>query len=41
FLKSCDGVLEGIQGASVDNYRHLSVRSAVSICLDRLLSPDR
>ncbi len=37
FIKSCYGILEPIQGASVDNYRHLSVRSAVSICLDRLL----
>lgn len=35
--KSCYGILEPIQGASKDNYRHLSVRSAVSICLDRLL----
>lgn len=33
----CDLVLEPIRGASVDDYRHLSVRSAVSICLDRLL----
>lgn len=33
----CQAVLEPITGASRDNYRHLSVRSAVSICLDRLL----
>jgi len=33
----CDGLLEPIKGASADDYRHLSVRSAVSICLDRLL----
>lgn len=32
----CDYVLEPIWGAAEDQYRHLSVRSAVSICLDRL-----
>ena len=37
FVASCYGILEPISGASKDNYRHLSVRSAVSICLDRLL----
>jgi hypothetical protein len=37
FISSCYGILEPISGASKDNYRHLSVRSAVSICLDRLL----
>lgn len=37
FMKSCHGVLEPIKGNSTDDYRHLSVRSAVSICLDRLL----
>lgn len=37
FMAECYGVLEPISGASKDNYRHLSVRSAVSICLDRLL----
>jgi hypothetical protein len=36
-IRRCDGVLESIRGASADDYRHLSVRSAVSICLDRLL----
>ena len=36
-IEQCDGVLEPIGGAAPDNYRHLSVRSAVSICLDRLL----
>lgn len=36
-LQQCDFVLEPIKGASEDDYRHLSVRSAVSICLDRLL----
>lgn len=35
-IEKCDYILEPIAGASVDNYRHLSVRSAVSICLDRL-----
>lgn len=37
FMEACDGLLEPIKGSSVDDYRHLSVRSAVSICLDRLL----
>lgn len=37
FMQSCYGVLEPIKGDSADDYRHLSVRSAVSICLDRLL----
>ncbi len=37
FMKTCYGVLEPIRGDSPDDYRHLSVRSAVSICLDRLL----
>lgn len=37
FMKSCYGILEPIKGNSKDDYRHLSVRSAVSICLDRLL----
>ncbi len=30
-------LLEPIRGASIEDYRHLSVRSAASICLDRLL----
>jgi hypothetical protein len=37
FMEACHGVLEPIKGSSADDYRHLSVRSAVSICLDRLL----
>ncbi len=37
FMKSCWGVLEPIRGDSADDYRHLSVRSAASICLDRIL----
>lgn len=36
-FEECDGVLEPIWGAAPDKYRHLSVRSAASICLDRLL----
>lgn len=36
-LKSCHRLLEPIRGAPPEDYRHLSVRSAVSICLDRLL----
>jgi hypothetical protein len=39
FMKGCDGVLESIRGAPPEDYRHLSVRSAVSICLDRLMGP--
>ena len=39
FMQSCDGVLESIRGAPPDDYRHLSVRSAASICLDRLMGP--
>lgn len=38
-LKSCSGVLESIRGAPPGDYRHLSVRSAVSICLDRVMGP--
>jgi hypothetical protein len=36
-LKQADMLLEPLKGASIDDYRHLSVRSAVSIVLDRLL----
>lgn len=36
-LDRCDYILEPIQGMPPEDYRHLSVRSAVSICLDRLL----
>ncbi len=36
-LASCDLLLEPMKGAPPLDYRHLSVRSAVSICLDRLL----
>lgn len=39
FMVNCDGVLESIRGAPPDDYRHLSVRSAVSICLDRVMGP--
>ena len=34
--EDCDYCLEPIRGAGEEDYRHLSVRSAVSICLDRL-----
>lgn len=37
FMRSCDYLLDPIEGAPPQDYRHLSVRSAVSICLDRLL----
>lgn len=36
-LKQSDLILEPLKGGSKDDYRHLSVRSAVSIVLDRLL----
>ena len=36
-LSSCDYLLEPIRGAPPLDYRHLSVRSAASICLDRLI----
>lgn len=38
-IQSCNGVLESIRGAPPEDYRHLSVRSAVSICLDRVMGP--
>lgn len=37
-IRSCDGKLPSLQGRSEDNFNHLSVRSAVSIYLDRLCS---
>lgn len=36
-FRQCHGVLEPLKGRPPQDYRHLSVRSAVSICLDRLL----
>jgi hypothetical protein len=39
FMGEMDGVLESIRGAPPKDYRHLSVRSAVSIYLDRILGP--
>lgn len=36
-LNNVDGLLEPIKGAPPKDYRHLSVRSAVTIVLDRLL----
>lgn len=36
-MQQCQYLLEPIKGMSKDDYRHLSVRSAVSICLDRLM----
>lgn len=36
-FEQADALLAPIKGASHDDYRHLSVRSAVSICLDRLM----
>ncbi|MFN8848009.1 MAG: RNA methyltransferase [Bdellovibrionales bacterium] len=37
FMRSHGNVLESIKGVGEQDYRHLSVRSAVSIILDRLL----
>jgi len=37
FMRNCHAVLDPIKGDSKDDYRHLCVRAAVSICLDRLL----
>ena len=37
YMQKMDGVLESIKGAPPQDIRHLSVRSAVSIYLDRLL----
>ena len=39
YMKDMDGVLESLRGAPPKDFRHLSVRSAVSIYLDRLLGP--
>ena len=39
FMRGLDGVLESIRSAPPDTFRHLSVRSAVSIYLDRLMGP--
>lgn len=36
-LKQADAILDPLKGDSKDDYRYLSVRSAVSIVLDRLL----
>ncbi|OQW48614.1 MAG: hypothetical protein A4S09_04245 [Proteobacteria bacterium SG_bin7] len=36
-INLCEKILEPITGVGPKDYRHLSVRSAVSICLDRLL----
>ena len=37
YMSNLDGVLESIRGVGPRDYRHLSVRSAVSIYLDRLM----
>ena len=39
YMQGCEGVLESIRGAPPNDYRHLSVRSAVSIYLDRIMGP--
>ena len=39
YMQKLDGVLESIRGAPPRDFRHLSVRSAVSIYLDRVLGP--
>lgn len=38
-MQSFHGVLESLRGAPPEDFRHLSVRSAVSIYLDRILGP--
>ncbi len=38
-MQGFDYILEPIRGAPPQDYRHLSVRSAVSIYLDRLMGP--
>lgn len=38
-MRGCSSVLEPIHGGAPDGFNHLSVRSAVSICLDRLMTP--
>lgn len=37
-MQNMDGVLESLRGPPPDDFRHLSVRSAVSVYLDRLMS---
>lgn len=37
FMRAQGGLLESIKGSGPQDYRHLSVRSAVSIILDRLM----
>lgn len=39
YMQGLDGVLESLRGAPPKDFRHLSVRSAVSIYLDRILGP--
>jgi hypothetical protein len=38
-VRRCDYLLEPIRGRAEDGFNHLSVRSAVSITLDRLFGP--
>jgi len=39
FMRGLGGTLESIRGAPPRDFRHLSVRSAVSIYLDRIMGP--
>jgi len=39
YMRGMGGILESIRGAPPKDFRHLSVRSAVSIYLDRLMGP--
>ncbi|MFN7729101.1 MAG: RNA methyltransferase [Bdellovibrio sp.] len=39
FMQGLDAIVESIRGAPPQDFRHLSVRSAVSIYLDRLMGP--
>jgi hypothetical protein len=38
-LEHCDGLIEPIVGFEGSDFRHLSVRAAVAIVLDRLIAP--
>ncbi|MBX3019443.1 MAG: RNA methyltransferase [Bdellovibrionaceae bacterium] len=39
YMQGIGGVLESLKGAPPQDFRHLSVRSAVSIYLDRIMGP--
>lgn len=39
YMQKMDAILESLKGAPPQDFRHLSVRSAVSIYLDRIMGP--